>query len=236
MKVTKILCLILVCLMLASCSATKPEKSYPGDMENALNALKWQDYETALGESNAFLKRVPHSAPARIIRETAAWQTLALEEKEYIELTNSKLVINSNGFSVTDLPEVEDAQFQLIGYKVTVGRDWEYIHQDFQVARLYLSEITLYWKYPGGWSEYEYILYYPEQLKQADLSMSMHTVYGGDKMSSETHKQFVAFLQDVWVPSMNEVFELLKQRHNFEPEYIGFKMWNQPTEETAPEN
>jgi hypothetical protein len=216
---------------LVGCSDRQAENPYTGDMENALNALKWQDYETALGESNAFLQRVPHSAPAKIIRETAAWRTLALMEKDEIILSKGKVTINSNGFSVTDLPESEDAKFHLTGYTIEVAYDSNYIEQDFNVSRFYLSQIRLYWKYPNGHTEFEYVIFYPDQIKGEDLRGTMNSWYGGDRLSDETHAEFVDYLQEEWVPSMNEVFAQLKQKHQFAPEYIGFDMWNQPVGE-----
>ena len=54
MKIKLFVCFMVMCLFLTGCF---PGTKYTGDMDKALNHLKWQDYESAFGEANAFLEK-----------------------------------------------------------------------------------------------------------------------------------------------------------------------------------
>ena len=231
MKIKSVMCLLLVCLLLAGCAG---KTEYTGDMEKALNYLKWQDYESAYHEANAFLTRVPHSAPAQNIRETAAWCLLdvKIDTGTEIALKDGIAVKTYDGVEIMNLSEDENEKFHLIGYKIETDYDTSYFDLEFTTRNVYLYQMSLYWEYTdNGRSTYEYRMPYPEDLKKADLGEYMlNTSYYGDKMSYDTHEEFVEYLQKVLVASLDDVFGVLAEEYNIAPEHIGFREWNQPAE------
>lgn len=227
MKIKLFVCFMVMCLFLTGCF---PGTKYTGDMDKALNHLKWQDYESAFGEANAFLERVPHSDPAKMVRQTAAWNMLdiAIENDTEIKLKNGVAVKTSDGLIVSDLPENEDEDFYLVGYKIETYISSNYYDMDIKTDVVCLDMITLHWKYTGsGRSEYEYGIGTPERLNKEDIGdWLLDAYYSGDKLSSDTHEEFVEYLQTALVSSLEEVFAVLENEHNLKPEHIGFEDWN----------
>ncbi len=231
MKLTRIVCLLLCLLLVTGCSGKSgsTENVAPsGDMEKALQALKWEDYDTALSESAAFLKRVPHSDRAKNVQETAAWGKLALAEDLDTELSWGTVKKTNAGFTVTEIPEIEDSEFQLVSYSIRTGYNQDYFQQDMNFPRIYVSQISITWKYANEWQEYTYLIDAPANLRKADFAAKMlPQSYYGDQMMDETHAEFAAFLQEELAPSLDEIFGEIKQKTGISPEVLGFDAWNQ---------
>ena len=232
----RLFCLVLACLMLVGCSSktTEPQEKEEktatpsGDMEQALIYLKWQDFKGAIDEANAFLARVPHSVPAKNVRETASWSLLdvSIDENTVKQLEKGNFMKISSGFAVRNLPEDTSAEFCLTGYDIVISSSWDYFDLDFSTERIYLTSLVIYWKYPNS-EEHKYILYDLTELKKTDIGNYWRLNYGGDKMSSSTHEKFAEYLVTAFVPSLDGVFSLLEREYNIKPEYIGFENWNQ---------
>lgn len=230
MKIARIVCLLLCLLLVAGCSGKSESPKTAdssGDMETALQALKWEDYDTALAQSAEFLKRVPHSNRAKNVQETAAWSKLTLAEDLDTELSRGTLKKDNSGFSVTDIPQNPDAGFQIVSYRVNISYDWTYFQQDIQFPHIYVSSISIIWQYTDDEENHTYLIDSPADLCKTDFAGKMlPQSYYGDQMMDETHEKFAAFLQEDLAKSLDEVFGKIKQKTGLTSQALGFDAWN----------
>lgn len=220
MQLKKILCLVLVCLVLCGCGTPKSD----GNMENALSALLWEDYDTAFREADAFLERMPESRDAKLIRESAAWgkfnrQTLAMK------LSKGTFTQLEYGFRVDDLPQQKRSDIQITGYWVGMDYDRETI-SGREVSYLYLRSMTIYWTDAAG-AEHAYEIYDPDQISRKDLSGAVLELPGDtSQIDQASHEQLSQLAEKVIAPSLKEVFKELEKQTGLKPEYLGFTAWN----------
>ena len=219
MKLKKLLCLVLVCLVLCGCGKTKAG----GNMELALSSLLWEDYAVALAESEAFLKRMPENTDAQAIRESAAWSMLRTAQLE-IELPDGTYRQTDYGFVVENLPEKGRSDVQITGYWVGMDHSRETI-SDKDVETYFLRSITIYWT-DGSGAAYTYDLQSPQTLRAKDLGKTiLANPYSGDTMDQETVEALADQAKKVVVPSLKEIFKQIEKETALTPEQLGFASW-----------
>ncbi len=220
MKLKKILCLALVCLVLCGCGKTKAD----GNMENALASLIWQDYETALTQSEAFLERMPENVDAQVIRQSAAWGLLRKAQPE-IELSKGTYQQTDYGFVVENLPEKGRSDVQITGYWVGMDHSRETI-SDKDVETYFLRSITIYWT-DGSGNTYTYDLQSPQTLQRKKLAKTiLENPYSGDAADPETLEALASQAKKVVAPSVQDVLKQIEKKTGLTPEQLGFAAWN----------
>lgn len=225
----------LVCGLLAGCSQGSSTILGPsGDMEAAVAALKWQDYETAYKESTAFIERVPHSYRAQVVQQTAAWSMLYLEKEQLDEylLDNGVVHVNSTGFQVKNMLEDPNQDFYLKSYSVELSYDRDYFNQDFAFETVTVNSITVSWGYTYESRTFEYRIYQPGNLYKEDLKYSIEnfaSAYAGSgsDLSDEVEQKLLKYLDDVLVDSLNEVFSVIEKKYDIAPAHLGFTNWEE---------
>lgn len=223
MKFRRKLCLVLICFVLLGCTSCQ---SYSGDMEKALAALEWQDYATAIGESDAFLKRVPHSTPAQLVRQTAAWEKLFLASVTQVSLPGSTLIFGNKeyvrdmyGNHALTLKAFSNHIFRdydLLECAIYFENDVNYFDRDTEIS-LIKPKLTV--RYTISGTE-----------RTATLSVSKL------RKSGITEEQFLKnyfvlstqFLDRTMIPALEELFTYLQDTHGLSPQQLGFTAWDLP--------
>ena len=223
MKFRRKLCLVLICFVLLGCTSCQ---SYSGDMEKALTALEWQDYATAIGESDAFLKRVPHSTPAQLVRQTAAWEKLFLASETQVSLPGSTLIFGNKeyvrdmyGNHALTLKAFSNHIFRdydLLECAIYFENDVNYFDRDTEIS-LIKPKLTV--RYTISGTE-----------RTATLSVSKL------RKSGITEEQFLKnyfvlstqFLDRTMIPALEELFTYLQDTHGLSPQQLGFTAWDLP--------
>ena len=223
MKFRRKLCLVLICFVLLGCTSCQ---SYSGDMEKALAALEWQDYATAIGESDAFLKRVPHSTPAQLVRQTAAWEKLFLASVTQVSLPGSTLIFGNKeyvrdmyGNHALTLKAFSNHIFRdydLLECAIYFENDVNYFDRDTEIS-LIKPKLTV--RYTISGTE-----------RTATLSVSKL------RKSGITEEQFLKnyfvlstqFLDRTMIPALEELFAYLQDTHGLSPQQLGFTAWDLP--------
>ena len=223
MKFRRKLCLVLICFVLLGCTSCQ---SYSGDMEKALAALEWQDYATAIGESDAFLKRVPHSTPAQLVRQTAAWEKLFLASETQVSLPGSTLIFGNKeyvrdmyGNHALTLKAFSNHIFRdydLLECAIYFENDVNYFDRDTEIS-LIKPKLTV--RYTISGTE-----------RTATLSVSKL------RKSGITEEQFLKnyfvlstqFLDRTMIPALEELFTYLQDTHGLSPQQLGFTAWDLP--------
>ena len=223
MRFCRKLCLVLICFVLLGCTSCQ---SYSGDMEKALAALEWQDYATAIGESDAFLKRVPHSTPAQLVRQTAAWEKLFLASETQVSLPGSTLIFGNKeyvrdmyGNHALTLKAFSNHIFRdydLLECAIYFENDVNYFDRDTEIS-LIKPKLTV--RYTISGTE-----------RTATLSVSKL------RKSGITEEQFLKnyfvlstqFLDRTMIPALEELFTYLQDTHGLSPQQLGFTAWDLP--------
>ena len=195
-------------------------------MEKALAALEWQDYATAIGESDAFLKRVPHSTPAQLVRQTAAWEKLFLASVTQVSLPGSTLIFGNKeyvrdmyGNHALTLKAFSNHIFRdygLLECAIYFENDVNYFDRDTEIS-LIKPKLTV--RYTISGTE-----------RTATLSVSKL------RKSGITEEQFLKnyfvlstqFLDRTMIPALEELFTYLQDTHGLSPQQLGFTAWDLP--------
>lgn len=221
MKLKRLFCLVLLCLVLCGCSSQKNA----GNMEDALDALLWQDYDTAFREADDFLGRLPENQDAQLVRQAAAWGKFN-EEEVALKLSKGTWTQLDYGFRVDDLPQKKKSDIQITGYWVGMDYDRQRI-DDRDVLYFYLRSMTIYWTDAAG-TEYAYEILSPEDLTCKDMAQSILALPGDGNPAADTAelKVLAQLAEKVVAPSMKEVFKKLEKQTGLTPEHLGFTAWN----------
>ena len=220
MKIKKLLCVALACLLLAGCGSRKTA----GNMEDAVAALVWQDYDTAFAEADAFLQRMPDNQDAQNVHQTAAWGKLKADV-ETVKLSKGTWVKLDQGFTVQDLPVKGKSDIQITGYWVGMDHDRQTI-SGYDVEVYFLRSVTFYWTDATG-AEYSCEIYTPANLTKKNLDKSLAEQSLSTVSLDEQTRQLV-FRQagKVLADSLQDVFKQIEKQTDLTPADLGFTAWN----------
>lgn len=220
MKLKKVLCLALVCLVLCGCGSPKNA----GNMENALDALKWEDYDTAFREADDFLARMPENQDAKLVRESAAWGKFHSQEVT-MKLSKGTFTQLDYGFRVDDLPRQKKSDIQITGYWVGMDYDRGTVNRQ-EISYLYLRSVIIYWIDDEG-AEQTYEIYTPGDIRRKDLAGAVLELPGDvERMDPRSHEQLAALAEKLIAPSLQEVLKNVEKQTGLTPEHLGFAAWN----------
>lgn len=221
MKLKKLLCLVLVCLVLCGCGS----RNNPGNMETALDALIWEDYDTAFREADDFLRRMPDNADAQTVRQAAAWGKFQSQTLE-LKLSKGTFTQVDYGFQVDGLPEKKNSDLQITGYWVGMDYDQQLI-AGRDTFYFYLRSMTIYWTDSTG-AEYAYEILSPQELTRRDMAECLMALPadGDGADQAVTQKVLAQMAEKVVAPSLKEVFKKLEKQTGLTPEHLGFAAWN----------
>lgn len=217
MKYLKVLCVLLLCPLLVGCAT--------GDMEKALTALKWEDYDTAIAESTAYLRRVPDSDRAQAVRETAAWAKV-FDKLGYSELSYGSLEVGYDsefggyGLTVSGIENADDDSFSLLTFSIQTSYDSDYFSEDSGLGSRTTARIELEWKDNEAYWGHRYrttTIYATETLSPRTLQ---------DALPEDIEEEHAEYLQEVLPDYLDEVFKTIKNETGVKPEDLGFTEWN----------
>lgn len=220
MKYQKLICVLLACVMLCGCSLLGGRAE--GDMEKALTALEWQDYDTAIAESEAFLKRVPHSTSAMRIRETAGWGKFFLIEDEAPTVSQGTVTFQ-NGYRPirVDVPYDSDIDACLESFYIELDFDSSYFTRDVAVSTVssvYIhldSDASAYRDDDRGTLNARY-------LRKTGIHEDDPYYLNSDYNTDDLIQQ----INSTVIPTLSQIFAHLKKNYGITPEQLGFRDWN----------
>ena len=221
MKFQKLICVLLACVMLCGCSLLGSRAE--GDMEKALTALEWQDYDTAIAESEAFLKRVPHSTSAMRIRETGGWGKFFLIEDEAPMVSQGTVSFRNSSYpiSVTDLPYDSDTDACLREFFIKLTFDSAYFTRDVAVSTV--SSVYIYLVYDGSaYRDDDRANFNAYYLRKTGI----HEDDLNDVNSDYDTDDLVQQINSTVIPTLSQIFAHLKKNYGITPEQLGFREWN----------
>lgn len=220
MKIKKILCVVLACLMLAGCGSRKTADN----MEDAVDALVWEDYDTAFAQADAFLRRMPDNKDAEAIRQTAAWGKLNARPLD-IKLSKCKWSQLDYGFTVENMPAKGKSEIQITGYWVGMDYAQETIG-GHEVITFFLRSMTFDWT-DGTGTTYGYEIKTPENLNKKNLEQSLlEQSYASDPIDEATRQLVIKQAAKVLGKSLEDVFSQIEKQTGLKPEHLGFIAWN----------
>ena len=224
MKFRRKLCLVLICFVLLGCTSCQ---SYSGDMEKALAALEWQDYATAIGESDAFLKRVPHSTPAQLVRQTAAWEKLFLASETQVSLPGSTLIFGNKeyvrdmyGNHALTLKAFSNHIFRdydLLECAIYFEEDANYFDHDTKITVIKPQKLTVRYTISGA-----------EKTTVLSISELRKSGITEDQFRTQYVERPTQFMDRTVIPALEELFAYLQDTHGLSPQQLGFTSWDLP--------